>query len=364
MHPLFRLTTAFAILFLLAAATVPAAVRFSEKAPVDLHQCWRSQDDEGFISIASAAKRVFGVTASARVVALSALTGDRLWSVELGGVPAAEMVAGVAGLLVVSRSSTAAGSAKTSLRLLSFETGIPSRSAELPLAEKYFLQELNGSVIIATSAGHVLSLDAVTLETKWDRKPVGAIDGANISANGIVLISGEGQVLVLSPQAGEVVSVFKTIGKPVAVLGIGSDKVIYSDERGNIVSAASGRGFKAGARADTLWMINDRVLVTSFDNFIYLLTPSGSVEWKRRLGGRPAGVAFTDDKRLLAFALGTASAVLLDIRSGKIVGGLILPESANFVRLPAAPGSNTFLLNGDIIGYSIGPCKIKGDTQE
>ena len=78
--------------------------------------------------------------------------------------------------------------------------------------------------------------------------------------------------------------------------------------------------FRAGGKISDIEVFDDKILVSSFDNFIYCLQKSdGERIWKKRFPGRISEIRKSSDEDFLVRSIYSADFYLVDILSGDIV---------------------------------------------
>lgn len=198
------------------------------------------------------------------------------------------------------------------------------------------------------------TIDAVSDQdgkTVWKAPAFGTITAVpNFSTHGVVFGTAEKLIVVLSPSNGSVIFRKELNFIPTAVSNPALNVLIVGDERGNVVllSAETGRTtwkFKSGAGISHVSMAKEGLIVTSLDNFIYLISMyNGDVVWKRRLSGRVAEVTVLAGNFIFGLIYGENSAFLIDSEKGKIVDQLV-PNEKNYVNsMPLLVGNQSILL--------------------
>jgi outer membrane protein assembly factor BamB len=94
--------------------------------------------------------------------------------------------------------------------------------------------------------------------------------------------------------------------------------------------------------------------VSSLDNFIYLISPQkGKKVWKRRLAGRISAKPLVVDNFAVFVTAVDNSAVVLDLRNGKIVNQISLADIGFILSRPViADKALVFSTNKGIFAFS------------
>ena len=365
-----RLPILLAILLVLTCALARESVANAQpktQDPVEFKQCWSYSDENQYSAIASDKHAVYLATPDAKVVAIAVDSGQKLWSAELGGDAVSDLLVLPNGIAVVTQTPAADASVpKALIRILSRETGIAMRSIAFGSAEKFYLKYVAAELIVVSQSGDIAAFDAITFEQKWSRKPTGAIVGEpHIGGKKILIGSAEGQIVSIATATGEIFATIKTGSKPSQMFAAANGNVIYGDERGFVNSVGEKWKFRLGAKVNGISEIGEDILVTSYDNFVYLLTRDGGVKWKQRLEGRIAGVIPANDSTLLAFSIGGSSGVVFEPKKGRTVGRIAFAQQADSLIVDRSDsGGVYFIANGVTYSYSSTLCKIKSDKPQ
>jgi len=336
---------------------------------VEFSRCWAvSEPDAPFSTIATDGTTAFLGAGGAKVAAIAIATGTRLWSTELGGEIASNLLPDAAGLFVVTDSvvGDASKPRESTLRILSKETGITSRKIPLAAADSFRIGVDAGNVIVIAQTGDVYAFDAVTAGPKWTRKPTGGVTGDSFIGGGSIVIgTTDGQILRIASATGEIDLTVKSVEKPTAVRSTSDRSIVYGDARGNVVAVDAGWKFRAGAQISGIYEANGALLVTSFDNFVYHLNPgNGGVIWKKRMAGRIADISFAGSNSLLIFTYGGDTGVLAELKKGKTMGQIALPQETENVSIDdLGSGRTVFALNGTAYAFATTPCQIQNGTR-
>ena len=362
----------FVIITVLAAMAVGQTVSTeAARAPaeVTLLQCWSSPVEDGR-ALTVRGKTIFVARGGARVEAIS-IEGQKLWSTELGGEIASNLIVGDVGLFLATSVAKREADKNDggTLRLLSKETGITGWSAKLPEADNYSLGLGAESVVVVTGKGAIEAFDAKTGAQKWRRELAeGFVGEPRFNHENVYVASTANQVFTVSLANGEIVAVKKLKFAPTAVAEITGD-VFAGDERGNLTSLGNGAkakwNFKSGGRISAIVEVGGNLLTASNDNFVYLVTGrNGGVAWKRRLDDRVSQIGLIDGKFALVSGYEERGAQLLDIGSGKVAGQLSLAEDEFAIARPVSSGGKIFILtNNAVYGYSTGECVAEASTK-
>lgn len=348
------------LLIVLTVMAVAAAVgQTVSTSEVTLLKCWSSPVEDGR-ALTVSGENIFVARGGARVESIS-IDGQKLWSTELGGEIASNLIVGDGGLFLatsVVNGESDKNDGGGTLRLLSKETGITGWTAKLPEADTYSLGLGTESVVVVTGKGAIESFDLKTGAARWRRELAeGFVGEPRFNHENVYVASTANQVFTVALANGEIVAVTKLKFAPTAVAEITGD-VFAGDERGNLTSLGNGAkakwNFKSGGRISAIVEVGGNLLAASNDNFVYLVTGrNGGVAWKRRLDDRVSQIGLIDGKFVLVSGYEERGAQLLDIGSGKVAGQLSLAEDEFAIARPVSSGGKVFVLtNTGVYGYS------------
>ena len=364
--------TSLFITFLLVSTglySIATHAQVQKDEQVEFSRCWAfTEPDVRFSAIAADEKTVFASAPGAKMVAVAVATGAKLWATELGGEIVSNLLIVEAGLFVVT-DSVPTGTAKkglSTLRLLSSDTGITIKTVPLIPAESFTIGFDNGSVIIVSNSGDLYAFDSSASVLKWNSKTIGRVNGKTFIAQGsIVAGTPEGQVVRLGSQTGEISRTLKATTVPTTAMYTAAGQLVYGDVRGNVTAVDAHWRFRTGGQISGVYEIGNGYIVTSFDNFIYLLSKNtGSVVWKKRMAGRIADISFNSAVTALVFTSGAETAVLIELKKGKTLGQIALSEPTESVDLPDKSGKRlVFALNGSIFVFSSERCETENGTR-
>ncbi|NOT47860.1 MAG: PQQ-binding-like beta-propeller repeat protein [Acidobacteria bacterium] len=361
----FRFLISFAILFLQVHCVF---AQIGEQKPAAIVKCATLQLPSTPVTgvLASDGDRIYAGTVNGTFSGFESRNLRILWRVELGG----EFVSGIAlteaGAVTVT-NSVGDGNAVdgSTIRLFSKESGIPIWSTKLPYSERYFLGRINGSIAAVNSRGEIMLIDRAKGQIQWQAGPFGKLSSRpSFSSTSVVLATGDKNLTVVSAKTGGILSRQATEFVPTAVAFLKNEGIAAGDERGNVTLfgsqvARSIWRFKSGAGVSSVSEVNGGILVTSLDNFVYLLSDyNGDVIWKRRLTGRVVEGGLTIDDHFVVLMNGENSAYVIDLLKGKVTDTIPASDIDLINRLPVFVRNRTFVLSTlfSLDLYSLGDC--------
>jgi outer membrane protein assembly factor BamB len=167
----------------------------------------------------------------------------------------------------------------------------------------------NGLVVVAGDE-RLTGLDAATGVARWNVPVTGGFSAPPLADSGWVIAAATGgDVLTLRATDGRVLWT-KVLGASVrARPAIAADAAYFSLDNSHIVSVELLTGEPRWDRAlpgkpGDLLVLDDRLFVGGEDKWFYCLnTKNGDQRWRKRVGGKSAGVPAIDEKRVYYVAL-------------------------------------------------------------
>lgn len=311
--------------------------------------------------------RLFLGTAEGAVVALDSRSLEVLWRAELGGDFVSDLIVVEGGAAVVTnaRTSETAGNSESRLTMLSSESGVPAWTASLPYHVQYYVGKINGSIATVAPDGTVMIFDRAGGRLK--RKFIGNSHIAarpHFSPSGLVFVTEDKEIYVLSPDLRESSVKQMLEFKPISVLSTRDGGIAAGDARGNLAVFGPGSSrplwrFKSGGAVTSIAETDEGLLVTSLDNFVYLLSDyNGDVIWKKRLTGRLLEGGLLLGDVLVVSINGENSVFVIELVKGKLLDELGFSGKELMSRTPIAVGDRSFALTtaNTVEVYAFGGC--------
>ena len=318
----------FCLLQPFPALSAPHAYRQRDDSPPATYaKCWEYPTAAN-LSVAAGVDSVnaYFVDSNRRLEAVDLSLGVKVWSTELAGDAVSNLLVTDESIIVATNPSEGSADAAKTATLLSVskQTGITNWTAELSPSLSATLGSLNGYVLAISASGAVAAFSAATGRPAWSVKAGGGITTAPYFGSNFVLIgTDEKEVIEVAAAGGNISAIFRMEGSPTAVFLDASGRIVAGDDRGNLVlTSTDGRRlwrFRNGARISSIAGYDSEFLVTSHDNFVYKVSRSGNVEWKRRLSGRPVARPLVIGEIGFVATVGDGMVYALDLTNGKII---------------------------------------------
>lgn len=356
----------FSALCLAAILTIAATVAGQGKVETEITpiRCWSYANGEMTAArlTADASQTYIGFE-PASVAAIDS-DGGKLWGSDFGGVISSNLLPTESAMFLVTSARDESGKVSDGVfRLLSRDTGITGWSLKVGDGERHFLSAYNGAVIVVSSNGSIIAVDPAG-SVKWRREIADGFVSEPLFNGTKLLVGGRGKrIFQISMATGEIESMNKSMFGVTALGETWLGGQVTGDERGNVTSYANGSGkelwrFKTGGAISDVSNAGENLVVTSNDNFVYLIASrNGDVIWKKRLSGRAAYLAGIQNKYVIVAATDEHAATLTDIRTGKVAGQILLASDEVLVYDPVAVGDALLLLtNKSLFRYSLSTC--------
>ncbi len=180
----------------------------------------------------------------------------------------------------------------------------------------------------------------------------------SFTENKIYLGTADNSILVVSAENGEILSELPKLQSAASVLGASGNQVFWGDKKGSVNLFDTTKKKKIwsvhyGGEISSLDLVRDGILVSSLDNFVYLISiKKGKTVWKRRLAGRVSTKPLVSGNFAVFTVSGNDNAVILDLRDGKIVNQIALDGKGAVLSTPLITGNSLlFLTNKGIFSF-------------
>lgn len=207
-----------------------------------------------------------------------------------------------------------------------------------------YLQNFPDRHILFTDNGTIESKDANwntvwirSLDTRITTEPVFFSNPGGKQF--IILGTSNKTLIILSAADGKVSEQIYTKNIP-HFLMYEEGRIYMGDYEGLIFSMAVNRKKTfwktyTGGKITGISVLENGVLVSSDDNFMYLLSKNnGNKIWRINLGGRIIGKTFLNEKTVLVLVSGTDTAIIFDLENGRPINRISLSDDIYFVSPP------------------------------
>jgi outer membrane protein assembly factor BamB len=336
---------------------------------VPIQKCWEHRVENPAVDVfAFSSGKIFYSDRPGRITAIDAGNAAVIWSTELGGEIASDLAVANDGVFVVSYPSVGPDQDPrfATVRRLSASTGITAYSSPISYSGHFYLHFDGGSLIAVGDNGRLTAVNDADGTILWNRSLGDELNAIPVfHERSAAIVTKRGRVALIETRTGDAILEFRSQFAGTALAVLGDRAIVVGDERGNVRLRVVGEIedewiFKTGGGISNVTPIATGILITSNDNFVYLVTADrGKVNWKRRLPGRIIGGPLNSGDFVVAAIAGESLAYLIDPLSGKLLNQFSLGESDRSVRTPLALGKEKlgFAELRSIVGYGINGCE-------
>lgn len=349
-YKIFRVTYFFTILFfnlILHAQSLSQSVPVNISLLHPLQQCWKSKinptvsyffgsdNNSEFNTILS--ENSLLPSFNQRLEQLDSKDGHRIWISELDGKIVSKLFITEKEILLVVKTDEG-----YIFKNISKITGIVNWKAKLdgsPLGDdEVFLRLLADRIIIINQNGDCYALNKENGEFLWK-----AQTGAKLTSqpafgeNTVAFGNADRKLVMISVVDGTKIVEFKTKNLITAIALQTPAQLVYGDKKGNIFAMDLKTDNKIweirqGAEISDINPSRIGLLVSSFDNFVYLLSPnSGKVLWKKRFPGRILYKPLILDKYAVVTNSYDSNVAFIDLKDGRTINRLVFEEGNYFI---------------------------------
>lgn len=336
------------VLFALPPATLADPAHSGVLLSQPLTVRWRYQSNNTLnLTPAFDKERVYLPLAGGTIVALTARDGQLFWRSDMGGELSASPIADEAAIYVASETTGSSNDARRSggaLRALSREGGVTQWITPLVKPLRGALATGNGKVFAGGSDGRAYAFDKQTGGVLWSIPFPSVFAGQPVLKAGRVYFGSEdGTLLALEEATGKLLWRFRTKGAVRGPVAVDRENVYFGSGDGYVYAVSADRGRlkwrkRTGAGVEAVTLAGDVLLVSSLDNFAYLLNDKGAMLWKKQLPGRISSQPLTVQEAALFTPLSSSAAVVLSLKDGKQVNTLPTEEELTSSAAPILVG--------------------------
>jgi len=362
-HQITRKTKTFLVVLCVLATLLPGAIgsfasadsrKVSTREPEMFKRSWDYKVTPNLTIVPVVdSSAVYFVDSENKLLAIDLTSAARIWSSELGGEVASNLLLSDTSILVATNSQATEGgpTAKTYLRSISRGTGVTEWRIELGSAENVWIGLYAGAIAAIGENGSMSGLSRSDGKVIWVRGLGSPITTPPLfGQKGIILGTGSKEIFDVAIIDGSSRKLWKSEHLPTALFTDNSGRLVVGDERGGVTAVSSdGKRswiFRNGARISSVLLGGSDYLASSNDNFIYRLTRGGNVKWKRRLPGRLAQAPLILDDVAVMSVSGGGGVFVLEVNKGRIIDRIATAEGQSFAIGGSTNDSKNFVLAG------------------
>lgn len=309
---------------------------------------------------------IISPTLSGKLLAMELTSGKKLWETELGGAVVADLIDDrhKKNIFVVTKAFSDRGEEENYKNLPGFSGGSGNKSTTIKLRsisktagitnwQTPFLTIISeietrvsifindGKIITVDQSGNMTAFNETTGEVLWN-KPLN-LELSDIQfdfQNKNLVIFSKNKIISVDLETGKYIFQKEINSNLTAAYLFGNNLLIVGNKKGEVFAVEtytkkSVWKFRSGAEVSNISFTPKGLLVTSFDNFVYLIAPkNGEAIWKRRFEGRLSIEPYLFENYLVVITLSGSKAYILDINTGKAVNQIVLNGDNYFVNRP------------------------------
>lgn len=322
-----------------------------------LRKCWQIEKENEVAEIVFIASdndtHFFSVFSDGSIESVDRISGKTDWHTDLGGeiLPAYtfdnDKVYLLSKDLPLKDEQNQPESSKRNLNViaLSKETGITKWQQSLPLpdTEKAYLLNVGGRLLLVTNSGQLFFLNTETGKVELKESlNTNLLSVPFAIKQNIFLGTSDNRIIGISIATGKTEFQYNFEHTPLEIFGVNQKELFVGDELGNILAINPERNetrwrVQVGAQIASITKVEKGLLVSSFDNYVYLFSDkNGKTLWRKRLSGRSFGQPIVKDNVAVFSTLNGSDTVFIELNKGKAVNRIIIPEENFFLNNPIA----------------------------
>ena len=304
---------------------------------------WRYESDRTIdLTPASDDTTAFVPQGAGILLALNAVDGKLQWRAEAGGEFSAAPAADDRSVYVATRyTEPDQKQVHGTLRAISKSTGVTLWMRTLPAPIGGCLVTNEIALFGGSVDGHIYAFDKRTGLSIWSNQYAEEFSGQPVTAGSLVYFgSNAGTLRALDVKTGNVVWQYKTRGPIQGAIAVRGNIVYFGSRDGNVYAFSEIRSKilwhrRTGAAVQAVTVVDNGLLASSLDNFVYLLSLNkGALVWRRQLPGRISARPLTSADGALFTPFSTDSAIVLNLHDGKTANTLPLGEENSSAAAP------------------------------
>lgn len=325
-------------------------------------KCWTYGEnrygEDGFgsdnvfdITLSSEANHILYLTNN-KLEYLSLDKARRIWVSDLGGETVSKLLTTGKNIFLATKSG-----GSYFLKNIDQASGVTNWQIELPFATtdtefEIYLYLFEDKIIAVGRDGEIFALAKESGKLLWSTKTEKVLNTLpSFQENLIAYGTENNKLIIISANNGAKLKEFE-IKSPATVIALqmSGKQIIYGDKKGGIYLLNTADNTilwktRSGAEISDISRTRDAYLISSLDNFIYLVSAdNGKRLWKKRLSGRIFYKPLILNKYAAVSSLFDASAVIIALKNGRVVNRLSL-ENGNYFR-------SSFILAGEFLVFS------------
>lgn len=344
--------------------------------------CWSYKSNQ-IIGDKVASDNAKGITVFAKLsgilTALNNKSGEVFWNTSIGGkLVSKPFFSGDSLYLLIETTapdtspiSTETTSENISLifRSVNILTGLTKQEKIFhPANQLLSFQDERKVVLFYDDAGFIIvdsKYGDVSAEIKNNDRNL-RVSTVNLLKDILFVGTHDKEILLFSAVDGKLLKKISTNSIPENIFWDGRESLIWTDSRGfinalNIETNKIAWKKRSGAALSTVIRTHIGLLVSSLDNFVYMLDEkNGDVIWKKRFSDKLLDISLIGKNAVVILPFDSGVASVLDINNGRLINSLKLSDSEVFQSVSPLSDSDLVFSTADgIIFFSSTICQEK-----
>jgi outer membrane protein assembly factor BamB len=304
-------------------------------------KCWEYFAKNGQLQVVGSdnESNIIILKNNASIISLSPNTRTENWTTEINGALESAILTDNNSIFFITSSENGTSGRSFNLNSISLKTGINRWQKRIPLSAKLESAPDLENLFLIQSSGNLAAINKSDGSLKWESS-IELNDGKlEIQSNRQIKIITPGKITEISTSDGSVVSIIRdtNIQGTLSTLFITGDNSLFLGyPTGEVSNLSPNTGntiwkFKTGGTISSLNKINESLLVTSYDNFLYFFSSrTGKLRWKKRVPDRLNLSPLIIRNYALVSSAGGSNVLILDLEDGKTVNQIQL-EPENYI---------------------------------
>ncbi len=362
-------------------------------------QCWNFTNDNIFFVASDNESSLFLSFLGGRIISLDYSFGKKKWESDLGGEIISPLYISGKDVYIVTRPVLGVNDLNNDgrvygrtanetinettddllIRSINKETGLTNWQTKISAqynsqSGSEFLYIFKSSLLLLNNKGRITAFDRITGQILWDKENNLILSTKPLSVEDkVILQTSERQLIIASLSDGSLMKTIRMSDSPTALYYDKESKKLILGNQNGVTYPISGDfstigtspspkkrewEFRNGAQVSDINLTPKGLLVSSLDNFVYLISKnSGNLIWKKRLGGRISAEPLIIGNYAVITTVSEPSASILDLDTGKLVNKILLADENFFSRSPLQLGNRLiFATQKGIFAFSNSVC--------
>jgi outer membrane protein assembly factor BamB len=224
---------------------------------------------------------------------------------------------------------------------LNAETGVTNWRFLFTSTGYVFLNSYQDKIYLTEKDGNIVSIKKNDAQIVWSRKLTHEISSPpSLFETKIYISLIDNSILALSTDNGEIVTKLSGLHSPASFLIADVNKLFWGETKGSVNLINTSRNsyiwnMRYGGEISSITLTRNGILVTSLDNFAYLVSLQGGKKiWKRRLAGRISVKPLIVGDFLIFITEVNSNVTIMDLKNGKVVNQISLAGKGFILATP------------------------------